>query len=66
MNDRQVIESFEKSWGQRTAIIAFIVVVAVVLFGVLAHGFYGRHIRRDAAALQPVDVPTKPYTRPSL
>jgi len=37
-----------------------------VLLGVLFNGFHGRHIRRDAAALQPVDVPTKPYTRPSL
>lgn len=66
MNDRQVIKSFEKGWGQRAAIIGFIVVVAAVLLGVLFNGFHGRHIRRDAAALQPVDVPTKPYTRPSL
>ena len=66
MNDRQVIRSFEKGWGQRTAIIAFILVVAAVLFGVLINGFHGRHFRRDAAALHPIDIPTKPYTAPSL
>ena len=66
MNDRQVIRTFEKGWGQRLAIMAFMVVAAAVLFGVLVHGFRGRHFRRDAAALQPVDVPTKPYTAPSI
>jgi hypothetical protein len=40
-------------------------VVAAVLFGVLIHGFHGSHFRRDAAALHPIDIPTKPYTAPS-
>jgi hypothetical protein len=66
MNDRQVIRTFEKGWGQRTAVMAFVLVIGILLFGVLVNGFRGRHFRSDAAALHPVDVPLKPYTVPSI
>ena len=59
MNDRAIIQSFEKSWAQRLAIVGLAVVVAALLIWV-GVGFRGRHIARNAAALTPVTLPTSP------
>jgi hypothetical protein len=53
--------------GKRTMIIAIAVLVVAALIAVLAMGFRGRHIGRNAAALTtpvatPVGVPTQPVT----
>jgi hypothetical protein len=59
MNDRAIVRSFEKGWGQRLGIMALAVLVAAVLV-VVGMGFKGRHIARSAAALTPVTIPTTP------
>ena len=58
MDDRAIIKSFEKGWGQRAAILGFAVVMLAILIAALFFGFRGRHIARNAAALTPVKVLT--------
>jgi hypothetical protein len=61
MNDRAIIQSFEKSWAQRLVIVGLAMVVGGLLIWV-GVGFRGRHIARSAAALTPVTLPTSPTT----
>ena len=51
MNDRAVIRSFETGQGKRLAILALAVAVLALVIGVVAFGFRGRHITRNADAL---------------
>jgi len=60
MDDRAVIESFEKSWGQRLGILAIALVIVGVLVGLVFMGFHGRRIEQGAEALTPAKVPTQP------
>ena len=61
MNDRAIIRSFEKGWGQRLGIMALAVIVGAVLV-IVGMGFRGRHIASSARALTPVTLPTAPAT----
>lgn len=49
--------------GKRTMIIVIALFVVTALIAVLAMGFHGRHIGRNAAAMAtPVGIPTQPVT----
>jgi hypothetical protein len=65
MNDSRTMTEGQKIGemgnGKRTAIIGTAVVVVGALIGILAVGFHGRHIARNADAMAtPVGVPTGP------
>jgi hypothetical protein len=65
MNDSRTMTEGQKIGemgnGKRTAIIATAVVVVGALITILAVGFHGRHISRNAEALTaPLGVPTRP------
>ncbi|HEY2902129.1 MAG TPA: hypothetical protein VGL59_16220 [Polyangia bacterium] len=55
-NDRAIMRSFEKGRGTWIVVALLAVAVVAVLIGVVASGFHGRHISRNAAALtEPLD-----------
>jgi hypothetical protein len=60
MDDRAIVQSFEKGWGKRIGILVFALVVVAALVGLLFVGFHGRGISRGASALTPGAVPTQP------
>ena len=67
MNDSRAMSKSQRldemGNGKRTMIIVIALLVVAALIAVLAMGFRGRHIGRNAAAMAtPVGVPTQPLT----
>jgi hypothetical protein len=61
MNDRALIRSFEKGRGTWMVVVLLAVAAVAILIGVVASGFKGRHISRNAAALtEPLDNSPQP------